>query len=431
MNTLTKAIPLSKFHDFKTEIIDFDINIKKNGKLFKNNMSNRQSYKKLIYDNKIYNFSGWDLYKSKIDLFIKTMCNRNILFSFFIKSFFYITFFFTKRSKEKYRTYLDTQNFFSGEFDKKNFRYLESLGINLKPTKFQEIYINRKSFEILNEDQEVEFHNKLNYPKIEKKIVCFHLREQLFNKKNPHLKKNDNVIFYKKKNFENALKNILNKGYKIFDLCNFSETINLDSKNFIELKNKNFCSEEYKYLISKKCEFFISTGGGISELPRLFKKPILRVDHEYNIFHNFSFSTLKDNIIFCHIYSKEKKRFLSIEEQFKNLKKIFPNVSKSSTNFYFNIDEYLLVKNSEDEITNLVSNYEFDEKKISSHINNQLEIFEIKHDFVKKNLPDYFYLVNEFYPKNPYIHYDFFEKNKHYSDYLENKTKDFNKSFSF
>ena len=91
----------------------------------------------------------------------------------------------------------------------------------------------------------------------------------------------------------------------------------------------------------------------------------------------------------------------------------------------------MLVKNSEDEITNLVSNYEFDEKKISSHINNQLEIFEIKHDFVKKNLPDYFYLVNEFYPKNPYIHYDFFEKNKHYSDYLENKTKDFNKSFSF
>ena len=37
------------------------------------------------------------------------------------------------------------------------------------------------------------------------------------------------------------------------------------------------------YYLSSKAEFFVSTGGGKSELARLFKKPILRVDHEYDV----------------------------------------------------------------------------------------------------------------------------------------------------
>ena len=168
-------------------------------------------------------------------------------------------------------------------------------------------------------------------------------------------------------------------------------------------------------MISKKSEFFISTGGGISELPRLFKKPILRIDHEYNIFNNFSFSTLKDNIIFCNVYDTELKRFLSIKEQFNNLDKMFPNFK------HLNYDRYKLVKNSKDEIKNLISNRLFDEKKLSVYREKQREIFDIKNYFFKKNFFDFEHKVNCFNPKNPYINWDFYQKSINYSDYLEEK----------
>ena len=54
---------------------------------------------------------------------------------------------------------------------------------------------------------------------------------------------------------------------------------------------------------------FISTGG--SEIGKIFKKPTLKVDHEYNIINNFDFSTEKDNIIFCKVFSRVKKDFIN------------------------------------------------------------------------------------------------------------------------
>ena len=104
-------------------------------------------------------------------------------------------------------------------------------------------------------------------------------------------------------------------------------------------------------------------------MPRLFKKPILRIDHEYNIFNNFSFSTLKDNIIFCNVYDIELKRFLSIKEQFNNLDKMFPKFK------HLNYDRFKLVKNSKDEIKNLISNRLFDEKKLSDYREKNKEKF--------------------------------------------------------
>ena len=80
-------------------------------------------------------------------------------------------------------------------------------------------------------------------------------------------------------------------------------------------------------------------------MAKIFKKPTLKVDHEYNIINNFDFSTDKDNIIFCKVFSKIKKRFLSIEEQFNSLDSLFPKI-KYNLNFEFNYDDYEIVQNS-------------------------------------------------------------------------------------
>lgn len=317
--------------------------------------------------------------------------------------------------------YINSQNFYSGEIDKQNYEYLQEFKIEISQEKLQEIYLNRDSFNILNEKKEIEYFKKLNYPELHNRSICFHIREEQYNKANPNLKKNNFVIFYKKEDFKDALDEIINEKYVIYDLSKLNEEAKLDTKYYIDLKRKNFNQEEYKYLISKNSEFFISTGGGISELPRLFKKPILRIDHEYNIFNNFSFSTLKDNIIFCNVYDTELKRFLSIKEQFNNLDKMFPNFK------HLNYDRFKLVKNSKEEIKNLISNRLFDEKKLSVYREKQREIFDIKNFFFKKNFFDFEHKVNCFNPKNPYINWDFYEKSINYSDYLEEKSISFKK----
>jgi putative glycosyltransferase (TIGR04372 family) len=420
MNTLIKALPLASYYKLKPKIIHIPLNIKKRGKIFESGMENIISYKKLIYDNN-NNFYGFDIFLIKIDFLIKILSKRYLIARFIIKFLFLIFFFFSNKAKKKYQEYINSQKFYSGEIDKQNFEYLKSFGIKISQDNLQEIYLNRSSFNILNENEEIEYFRKINYPELFKKSICFHLREESFNKENPLLKKNNSVIFYEKKDFRDALQKIINEEYKIYDLSKLNENLNLDNNFYIDLKKNNFNQEEYKYLISKNCEFFISTGGGISELPRLFKKPILRIDHEYNIFNNFSFSTLQDNIIFCNVYDKKLKRFISIKEQFYNLKDIFPKFKA------FNYDRYKLVKNSKNEIKMLITERLFDEKKLKGLRDKQREVFDVKNFFFKKNYLEFEYKLSPFNPKNPYINWNFYEKTLNYSDYLETKTIEFNK----
>jgi hypothetical protein len=293
MNTLIKALPLASYYKLNPKIMHIPLNIKHRGKIFERNMQNIFSYKKLIYKGKINEFSGLDILTRKINFFIKTMCKRFFFLGLVLKTTFLIFNIFSNKSKKKYQKYINSQNFYSGDIDQKNFEYLQKFEIEISQEKLQEIYINRDSFDILNEESEIEYFKKLKYPSLHNKSVCFHIREEQYNKVNPIFKKNNSVVFYQKNDFKEALEEIIKENYKIYDLGKLDEELKLDEKFYIDLKKGHFNQEEYKYLISKKSEFFISTGGGIAEFPRLFKKPILKIDHEYDIFNNFSFSTLQ------------------------------------------------------------------------------------------------------------------------------------------
>lgn len=421
MNTLLKALPIANVLNLNVKIIHLPINIKSNGKLFVRDMKNLQTYKFLSYNKIVNSYIGIDILILKIDLFIKTLIKRNKFFSIFIKCLFVLKNLNITKAKIKFSNYLNSQNFFSGEFDKKNLDYLKRFQININQENFQKIYLNRKPFDLINYDEILSQFNNLDLPPINEKFICFHLREKQYNLSKVHLKKDNNVIFYSKNDFQKSLKFLIKSNINIFDLSNFYEKIELDPKLYIDLLHRKINDEKIKYLLSKNCEFFISTGGGISELPRLFKKPILRIDHEYNVFNNFSFSTLKDNIIFCNIYDKEKKIFLSIESQFKNLKNIFPKLN------HFNHERFTMVKNNFTEINDLIINRNFDDKYLETYREEQKEIFNIKNYYFKKEFPDYYALVNEFNPINPYINNNFFKKNIKYSDYLEKKTIEYNR----
>ena len=423
MEVLVKLIPLAKYLKKKIKIIDILINPKKKGPLFIGGFDNSHSYKSLIYENEKFDTKGIDIIALKIDIILKIFIIRSDLFSYLVKIFFVIRYLNIKKAKEKFRIYFAEQNYSDGNVNIKNFDYLQKNIMNFKEVNYQEIFFNRESFDIKEIDK------KIDYVDSQNKSICFYIREQDFNKKYIYLNKNNNRIWYKKKNFKKTLDLISNKNIDIFDLCNFKEDIELSNKkNYFNVKKLYSNSELLNYSIVKNCEFFLSTGGGKSDLAKLFKKPILRVDHEYQVIQNFNMSTKKDHIIFNHIYSKPQKRFLSIKEQFENLNIIFPDIN-SNTNFKFNHDQFLMVKNSADEIFNLVKNFSTDLNIINKNKLIQEEVFDIKRKFVKTNCPDYFYYGTECYPFSPLICKDFFKKMENFSDYLENKTIEFNNTY--
>ena len=103
--------------------------------------------------------------------------------------------------------------------------------------------------------KEIEYFKNLNYPELYNKSICFHIREEQYNKANPNLKKNNFVIFYKKEDFKDALNEIIKEKYTVYDLSKLNEETKLDTKYYIDLKKGNFNQEEYKYLISKNLNF--------------------------------------------------------------------------------------------------------------------------------------------------------------------------------
>ena len=76
MNTLIKALPLAHHYKLNPKIIHIPLNIKNRGKIFDKSMQNLHSYKKLIYNENINIFSGFDIFIRKVNFFIKTICKR-------------------------------------------------------------------------------------------------------------------------------------------------------------------------------------------------------------------------------------------------------------------------------------------------------------------------------------------------------------------
>ncbi len=428
MHAIVNAFPIAKYLNKKIKVVDVRINNKKKSPLFIKHVANISSYKNLGYGNEKLYFNGIDILFKKIDFLIKALINKYLIFSLLVKLIFVLKYLNIKKAKIKFREYFNTQNYYDGEdWNEKNFLYLKKQNIDFNKTSLQKIFINRDIFFLKKEPKKsIEKIKNLLSDNLKNKFICFYIRENKYDKNYSFLEKNVKKIWYSEKDFLKSLTFLQLKNINIFNIGTTIDNSEINLNNYFDLSELKIKSEIFNYFLSENCKFFLSTGGGKSELSRLFKKPILRVDHEYNVLHNFNYSTVLDHVIFCNVYSKLQKRFLSIEEQFKNLEKIFP-LLKNNFKFFFNHEDYKLVKNNEDEIYNLVLNHNFDKNKINQIKEEQNEIFDIKKFYIKKNCPDSFYFGTTRYPDHPIICSNFFKKTKKYSDYLENKTVNFNR----
>ena len=425
LQSIIKAIPLAKYFKKEIKIIDVSLNPKSKGSFLIKNVNNINCYKKLLYNDEQFNYFDLNIISQKLKIFIKIAINKSFFFSKFIKFCFLIFYLNFNKSKEKYRKFFHDQDYYNSLLDLKTYNYLKTHDLIFDEGVAQKIHFNRLSFQLSNQEVKKIENNKIfSSLNFKEKFACLYIREKSYNDSHSYLKKENNKIWYNHKNFKDSLNYFTKNRINIFDVSNLECDFDIE-KGYTNLKNLNITSEELNYFLSSKAEFFISTGGGKSELARLFKKPILRIDHEYDVLNNFSFSTKYDHVLFPNIYSKIKKRFLSIEEQFLKLDEIFPNFKKN-LNFEFNKEDFLIIKNTNEEILNLVKNYDFNLDTINQNKIEQHETFNIKNEFIKRNTPKHFFLISEYYPEHPLICKDFFKKNNKYTEYLDAKTQVYN-----
>ena len=368
-------------------------------------------------------------FKKKISIYIK----NSLIFKNLIKIFFFIKKLNLKKARKNFKKFFDNHDYFDGIKNEKNFFYLKNINKNKLINNYQEIYFERKPFEL--NDSFKSLTNKLlnKYKLKENNYSCLYLRERMFDIKYTKLKKKRSKVFYKISDLSILLDYLYNSQsnlVRIKNLINEKSDFKIEKNQFfLDLNDFKEISYIHEFCLASKCSFFISTGGGKSELARIFNKPIARIDHEYNILRNSSASTRFDQIILPHIYSKEKKRFLSLKEQFENLKSIFPAIGKSSKfeiNDYFNSDHYISIKNTPEEILDLYKGFTKDIEWVIKTKEKQKKLFDIKMFNLSNYLSSEFIMSTEFYPENPIISENFFNKYYDYSDDLEKKTNSYN-----
>tara|TARA_B100000963_G_C22585545_1_gene652914 strand:- start:444 stop:1631 length:1188 start_codon:yes stop_codon:yes gene_type:complete len=275
-------------------------------------------------------------------------------------------------------------------FDKKHNLYLygkKEDNYNLikeypSPIEFTEVEINRglkmlKSFGLDKND----------------KFVCFSSRSGNY--------KNEKFIAVKNSNIDNQKKGInflINKGYKALRLGkNHTKKIKWASENIIDITTDNDENDFINLYALSKCEFFISSGGGVAYMGSLMRKHRLLIDY-------FKFSLLYHEhldftpmLIPKKIYSLKNKSFLKYSESFQ------------SNIFELDIVDQLdklglkLVDNTQDEIEMAIYDmYLYNEKKLDLMREKEKQ----KHFW--KKYKDTF----KFDTKNLIICPSFFDKNK-------------------
>ena len=175
---------------------------------------------------------------------------------------------------------------------------------------------NRK-FSILDESQKKNCKTILKKKGFEKrKIVCLFIRDDNYLKK--YGKKNWRYLSHKNIDinlFKSSIKFLIDKKYLVFRMgASKGKKIDIRSNNFFDYANSRMRSEEMDIYLSNNCEFCIQTGTGGAAAAQLLKKPTLEINTPPHQLMTY----LKNSVLLTkHLYSKKKRKFLSLRELMK------------------------------------------------------------------------------------------------------------------
>lgn len=149
------------------------------------------------------------------------------------------------------------------------------------------------------------------------KIVCLLCRDGEYISKKYKTNDTDNIRNSNINDYIKAIKALEKKGYTIFRMGkNVKSKLRYTSKRVIDYATSNFRSDFMDIFLSKKCDFFVSTGGGLDGVAIMFNKPILYVN--YIPVGEWPVGSEKFLFSFKKYYDYKKKKYLSLSSIFKN-----------------------------------------------------------------------------------------------------------------
>ena len=322
--------------------------------IFFSTLKARKENKKLIilYPNKFIKYFS----KTKIEFYDKSFFNINCDYFYFKQNSFgqrfwsliwSIYFILAKFTHHLLRFFL---------------RFIKINGHYWRPSLGQDTIwtpnINSNKFDIKlfqNQNWNEQFKKKINFNFInEEKLktnlnnlginnndwfVCLHVREGGFKKDwdNPL---NANIM-----NYINSIKEIVNRGGYVIRVGDSSMQKLPNIEGLIDYPFTKFKNPEMDSFLLKNCKFFICMGSGpLDAANLLFRKRLLLVNTAQYL-HGLPFNK-GSYAIFKQVYSKNKKRFLSLKEYLLDAKNI--------NNKWWISDDHLLHENNEDEIKQAV-----------------------------------------------------------------------------
>ena len=249
---------------------------------------------------------------------------------------------------------------------------------------------------------------------INSKFICLHVRDSKYRK---DLKRrnfrNANI-----KNYEEAIKFLLNKGYYVFRMGRVAERkVNINHEKFIDYPFSNLNNDMMDLYLIKNCYFFLCNAAGISALAFLYNKPTL-LTNCVRIFEGKGTNQLNRSI-YKKPFWKKNGKLLSFRE-YINLKYNHHHIDYVNEEIDFKENTSKEILESTKEFCQLL------EKKIDYNLTssqkkfNQLLLSSMKEKFYYNNLPkgqnfsesvDNVRLIREMKEENGSATLSFIEKN--------------------
>ena len=168
----------------------------------------------------------------------------------------------------------------------------------------------RLSFSDKEKKKGFDFLRKIGLPE-KAKFVCLHVRDGAFHSNkihNYHNYRNCNI-----ENFRAACKFLAEKNIYVFRMgSKVEKKISFSDTKIIDYATNGMRTDFLDIFLSSECLFWISTGSGIDQMSKLFRKPHLNVN-QVPIGHIATYQK-KSLIIFKHFFDKKTNNKLSIDK---------------------------------------------------------------------------------------------------------------------